>query len=84
MNKENVLDTRKQFKKKFAKLMEETSMPNNLSQDETIKVLKELHDFVQPNIPAHLYRFRKCGIDEVISFEQGTIPMCIADMFPDK
>ena len=84
MDNENVSDTRKQFKKEFAKLMEKSSMPNNLSQDETIKVLKELHDFVQPYIPAHLYRFRKCGIDEVISFEQGVIPMCIADKFPDK
>ena len=84
MNKEKVSYTRMQFKKEFAKLMETTSIPNNLSQEEGVKVLRELHDFVQPFIPEKLFRFRKCGIDEVISFEQGTIPMCVADKFSDK
>lgn len=72
-----------QFKKEFAKLMETISWPNNLSQDEGMIVLRKLHDFVQPYIPEKLFRFRKCGIDEVISFEQGTIPMCVADKFSD-
>ena len=84
MNKENVLLTKTQFKKEFAKLMGKTSMSENLSQDECLNVIRELHDFIQPYIPSKLYRFRKCGIDEVISFEQGTIPMCIAKKFPDK
>jgi hypothetical protein len=84
MGKEKVSYTRTQFKKEFAKLMESTSTPSTLSQEEFVKVLRELHDYVQPNIPSKLFRFRKCGIDEVISLEQGTIPMCIADKFPDK
>ncbi len=65
--------TRMQFKKEFARLMEKTSIPNTFSQEESVKVLKELHDFVQPYIPAKLFRFRKCGIDELISYEQGSI-----------
>ena len=84
MSKEKVSNTRMQFKKEFAKLMETTSWPSNLSQAEGIKVLREVHDFVQPYIPSKLFRFRKCGIDEVISFEQGAIPMCVADKFTDK
>ena len=84
MNKEKVSYTRTQFKKEFAKLMETTSLPSTLSQEESVKVLRELHDFVQPYIPTKLFRFRKCGIDEVISFEQGNIPMCVADKFSDK
>ena len=84
MSKEKKSHTRMQFKKEFAKWMEKTSIPGTFSQEESIKILKELHDFVQPNIPAKLFRFRKCGIDEVISFEQGNIPMCVADRFPDK
>ena len=76
--------TRMQFKKEFARLMEKTSIPNTFSQEESVKVLKELHDFVQPYIPAKLFRFRKCGIDELISYEQGNIPMCVADKFSDK
>lgn len=84
MNKEKGLYTSMQFKKEFAKLMERTSIPNTLSQEESVKVLRELHDFVQPYIPAKLFRFRKCGIDELISFKQGTISMCIANKFPDK
>ena len=73
-----------QFKKEFAKLLDNTKAPSTLSQEEHIKALRELHDFVQPHIPSKLFRFRKCGIDEMISFEQGTIPMCIADKFSDK
>ena len=84
MVKENVLYTKTQFKKEFARLMEKTSIPNTFSQEESVKVLRELHDFVQPYIPSKLFRFRKCGIDELISFEQGNIPMCVADKFPDK
>ena len=84
MNKEKGLYASMQFKKEFAKLLERTSIPNTLSQEESIKVLRELHDFVQPYIPAKLFRFRKCGIDELISFKQGTISMCIANKFPDK
>ena len=84
MNKEKRAYTRMQFKKEFARLMETTSWPSNLSQEEGMKALRELHDFVQLYIPSKLFRFRKCEIDEVISFEQGTIPMCIADKFPDK
>lgn len=84
MSKEKVSYTKTQFKKEFARLMEKTSIPNTFSQEESVKVFRELHDFVQPHIPAKLFRFRKCGIDELISFEQGNIPMCVADKFPDK
>lgn len=84
MSKEKESYTRTQFKKEFAKLMESTSIPCTLSQEESVKVLRELHDFVQPYIPSKLFRFRKCGIDEIISFEQGNIPMCVADKFSDK
>ncbi|MBO7099561.1 MAG: DUF2971 domain-containing protein [Bacteroidaceae bacterium] len=84
MNKNNVSLTKSQFKKEFAKLIAKTSSPANLSQEEGVKVLRELHDFVQPHIPSKLFRFRKCGIDELISFEQGTISMCVADKFSDK
>ncbi len=69
MSKENKSYTRRQFKKEIAKLMERTSIPNTFSQEEYVRVLRELHDFVQPYIPAKLFRFRKCGIDEVISFQ---------------
>ena len=61
-----------------------TSWPDNLPEEESTKLLRELHDFVLPHIPAKLFRFRKCGIDEIISFEQGIISMCVADKFSDK
>ena len=84
MGKEKISYTKMQFKKEFAKLMETTSWTSNLSQEESMKVLRELHDFIQPYIPSKLFRYRKCGIDEVISFEQGNIPLCIAEKFSDK
>ena len=84
MAKRKTSYTKSQFKKEFARLMATTSWPNNLPQEESTKVLRELDDLVLPHIPAKLFRFRKCGIDEVISFEQGTISMCVADKFSDK
>ena len=84
MNKENTSYTKAQFKKEFAKVMTEISWPDYLSEEESTEVLRELHDFVLPHIPAKLFRFRKCGIDEIISFEHGTISMCVADKFSDK
>lgn len=82
--KEKRAYTRTQFKKEFARLMEMTSIPNNLLQEERVRIIRELHDFVQPYIPPELYRFRKCGLDEIISYEQGIIPMCVVDKFTDK
>ena len=84
MSKGNTSYSKAQFKKEFARLMATTSCPDNLPQEESTEILRELHDFVQPHIPAKLFRFRKCGIDEMISFEQGTISMCVADKFSDK
>ena len=84
MSKGNTSYTKAQFKKEFARLMAMTSWPDNLTQEESTKVIRELHDFILPHIPAKLFRFRKCGIDEMISFEQGTISMCVADKFSDK
>ena len=84
MSKEKLSYTRKQFKKEFVRLIETKSLPSNLSQEEGIKILRELHDFVQPYIPSKLFRFRKCGIDEIISLEHGMIPMCVANKFTDK
>lgn len=84
MEKKSLSYTKNQFKKEFARLMATTSWPDNLPQEDSTKVLRELHDFVLPHIPAKLFRFRKCGIDEIISFEQGTISMCVADKFSDK
>ena len=84
MSKETVSYTKTQFKNEFAKVMEKTSIPSSLSQEEGVKIIRELNDFVQPYIPENLFRFRKCGIDELISFEQGNIPLCVADKFSDK
>lgn len=84
MNLEKGRCSKTVFKKEFAKLMEKASIPENLSHEEANNVFKDLHDFVQPHIPTKLFRFRKCGIDEMISFEQGTISMCVADKFSDK
>ena len=76
--------TKKQFKAEFAKLMENTSILSNLSDSEIVKRYSEILSFVEPNIPIRLFRFRRCDLDSVISFEQGTIPVCTASKFPDK
>ncbi|MBR5393720.1 MAG: DUF2971 domain-containing protein [Bacteroidaceae bacterium] len=84
MNNEGVSYTRTQFKKEFAKLMESASIPSNMSNAEITKRYMELFSFVEPYIPRKLFRFRKCDINSIISFEQNTIPVCAAYKFPDK
>lgn len=84
MSKEKVSYTKTQFKKEFARLMERTSIPDNLPPMETLMLYSKVWGFVSHHIPSKLFRFRKCSIDSFISFEQGTIPVCIADKFPDK
>ena len=76
--------TRKQFKTEFAKLIESISIPSNLPDAEIIKRYSDLFSFVEPHIPNKLFRFRKCNIDSIISFEQNTIPVCSASKFSDK
>lgn len=75
---------RKQFKTEFAKLIESKSIPSNLPDAEIIKRYSDLFSFVEPYIPNKLFRFRKCNIDSIISFEQNTIPVCSASRFSDK
>ena len=84
MSKEKVSYTRMQFKKEFAKLMESASISSNLSNEEIIKGYSNLFSFVEPYIPNKLFRFRKCNLDNVVSFGQNTIPVCAAYKFPDK
>lgn len=73
-----------QFKKEFARLMHQTSIPSNLSKEEIVKRYSEIFSFIEPNIPYKLFRFRKCSLDNIISFEQNTIPVCTASKFSDK
>jgi hypothetical protein len=72
MSKEKVSYTKTQFKKEFARLMEKTSIPDNLPQEDANKILKKLHDFVQPHIPSKLFRFRKCG-DTIIQSQNSKV-----------
>lgn len=84
MSKKRKSYSRIQFKKEFAKLIDSMSIPSNLSDKETIEGYSELFSFVEPHIPNKLFRFRRCDINSIISFEQSTIPVCAANKFPDK
>lgn len=77
-------NSKAQFKKEFAKLMQQTSILSNLSNEETVKRYSEILSFIEANIPKKLFRFRKCNLDTIISFEQNTISVCAASKFPDK
>lgn len=74
----------KEFRKEFAQLMSSTSVMENVPFLEKAKTIGKIRKFVQPHVPSMLFRYRKCGIEELISFEQGNISMCVADRFSDK
>lgn len=76
--------TPRQFKAAFAKLMETTSIPANMSEADSINLYSSIFSFVEPNIPSRLFRFRKCNLDSLVSFEQNSISVCAANRFPDR
>lgn len=84
MSKKRKSYSRIQFKKEFAILMESMSIPSNMPDVDIIKRYSEIFSFVEPHIPKKLFRFRKCDINSMISFEQNTIPVCAAYKFADK
>lgn len=74
------------FRDEFQKLLESTYIPSVGDRD---KIGKEFDKFLNTafqNIPERLFRYRQC--DEkgytLASFKNGTIPVCIANMFSDK
>ena len=75
---------RKGFKKMFEDLLNSTKLSSNSTQEEYNKVWNVMNGTICPNIPALLYRFRRCTIRNVISFEQQKITTCVADTFSDK
>lgn len=83
MRKQNAY-TLKRFKAAFAKMMETTSIPTNMSSVDSINLYSNIFSFVEPNIPSRLFRFRKCSLESFISFEQNTVSVCAANSFPDR
>lgn len=72
------------FKIRFADYLSRTCIPSNAPKKESDSLWREMDGLVQPNIPQKLYRFRSCSLDNLISLEQETIPVCIASKFHDK
>ena len=73
--------SRSQFKAEFARIVSSSTF--DLYCDETREKFIKLDQFSKANIPDELFRFRKCGIEDLISFEQETIPMSVAEKFSD-
>ena len=72
------------FKTRFADYLSRTCIPSNAPKEKSDSLWREMDCLVQHNIPQKLYRFRSCSLDNFISLEQETIPVCIAGMFHDK
>ena len=74
------------FREEFKKIIEKSYIPHNANKNICNDVWKRIYDFVLPNIPEKLFRYR--GIDNnrfsIKSFKEGTISLCRASRFPDK
>lgn len=73
--------SRSQFKAEFGRIVSSSTF--DLYCEETREKFIKLEQFSKANIPDELFRFRKCGIEDLISFEQETIPMSVAEKFSD-
>lgn len=72
------------FKKEFEKLLAETSISSESSNEEYCAVWKRINELLHPNIPQQLFRFRTCSLDSILAFQSGEISTCIARAFKDK
>lgn len=72
------------FKKEFEKLLAETSISSESSNEEYCAIWKRINELLHPNIPPQLFRFRTCNLDSLIAFQKGEITTCVAYAFKDK
>ncbi len=72
------------FKSKFATLLEAEHILSDAPQEDSNKIWDKINGLLFPNIPSKLFRFRTCSLDNIISFQRGTISTCVADAFEDS
>jgi len=72
------------FKSRFKRLLENSQLPSDASRSAVSEMWNKIHSLLWPNIPSQLFRFRRCNLDTILSFEQGTISTCVADKFSDR
>lgn len=72
------------FKKEFEKLLAETSISSESSNEEYCAVWKRINELLHPNIPQQLFRFRTCNLENFMTFQNGEISTCVANAFSDK
>lgn len=83
MNKNKSTYSKKDFKKEFARLMSRASISSSLSQEEGVKVIRGLNDFVQPYIPERLFRYRNCSELAFAAFDKDILYASTSDEFND-
>ena len=83
MNKNKSTYSKKDFKKEFARLMSRASISSSLSQEEGVKVIRGLNDFVQPYIPERLFRYRNCSELAFDAFDKDILYASTSDEFND-
>jgi hypothetical protein len=83
VNRDKNTYSKKDFKKEFARLMYAVSIPSSLSQEEGVKVIRELNDFVQPYIPEMLFRYRNCSELAFDAFDKDILYASTSNKFND-
>ncbi len=72
------------FRDEFKQLLENTFISAKGSKEAIYQSMVAFMNKVIPNIPMHLYRYRKLSEHTLDSFEKGTISVCKAKCFSDK
>ena len=72
------------FKKEFEKLLAETSISSESSNEEYCAVWKRINELLHPNIPQQLFRFRTCNLENFMTLQKDEISTCVAHAFKDK
>lgn len=68
---------------KFQEILESIKIPDGMSQEDMLKVLKPLNIALMQMIPDRLYKYRSCEDKHISAFEKDELWLSTSDLFND-
>lgn len=68
---------------KYQEILESIQIPEGMTQEEMLKVLKPLNIALLQMIPERLYKYRSCEDNHIFAFEKDELWLSTSDLFND-
>ena len=67
----------------FQEILESTRIPDGMSQEDMLEILKPLNIALMQMIPDRLYKYRSCEDKHISAFEKDELWLSTSDLFND-